>query len=399
MNVAVLGGGPAGAFAGAQLAAAGFPVTILEEKIGWEKPCGGGLTAKALERYPFLASADAPKRLVNRAVLVAANGARTCMRMRRPLAIYSRQVLNGLLLERARRAGAAIVRDRVVSAVRQGDRWNLHGRDGQYAADFCVVATGARNPLRNLGTQLTPQDAYVALGYFVPREQEHIEIQFLRGLEGYVWVFPRTDHLSVGICGKITGEGGTPRLRRMLEEYMASHGIPTEGAAFYCHLLPSLGAASFDRNRVAGEGWAAAGDAAGLVDPLTGEGLYYALRSADLLSACLKESRIADYAERVRSELIDDLRLGSRVASLFYHGRFLLGAVPTRMVQFCRRSPTFEALMEDLFAGSQNYLGLKGRLLRQLGVTLWEVAASCWRTRTPEAPPDSNAPRQVPSAL
>ena len=55
--------------------------------------------------------------------------------------------------------------------------------------------------------------------------------------------------------------------------------------------------------------------------------------------------------------------------------------------------------MEDLFAGSQNYLGLKGRLLRQLGVTVWEVAASCWRPRTADSLTDSNAPRQVPSAL
>jgi flavin-dependent dehydrogenase len=398
MNIAVLGGGPAGAFAGAQLAAAGFPVTIVDEKLAWEKPCGGGVTAKALERYPFLAAADTPKRLVHRAVLVAANGARTCLRMRRPLAIYSRQVLNGLLLERARRAGAAIIRDRIVSAQRQAGEWALTGRQGKYTADFCVVATGARNPLRDLGTQLTPQDAYVALGYFVPRQQEHIEIQFLNGLEGYIWVFPRTDHLSVGICGKITAQGGTPHLRRLLEAYMAGHGISLEGAAFYCHLLPSLGPASFDRNRVAGDGWAAAGDAAGLVDPVTGEGLYYALRSAELLSTCLENGRAADYAERVRTELIDDLRLGSRVAKLFYHGRFLLGAVPTRMVQFCRRSPTFEALMQDLFAGSQNYLGLKGRLLRQLGVTLWEIAGSCWRPAA-ESATDANEPRHLPSTL
>ena len=60
-------------------------------------------------------------------------------------------------------------------------------------------------------------------------------------------------------------------------------------------LLPE----SFDRNRVSGDGWAAVGDAAGLVDPLTGEGIYYALRSADLLGACVREGRLADYARRV----------------------------------------------------------------------------------------------------
>jgi len=95
MNIAVLGGGPSGAFAGERLATAGFPVTIFDEKLAWEKPCGGGLTAKALERYPFLGAGEAPIRFVNRAVLVASNGARVCLRLRRSLAIYSRQVLNG----------------------------------------------------------------------------------------------------------------------------------------------------------------------------------------------------------------------------------------------------------------------------------------------------------------
>ncbi|MBI3695309.1 MAG: FAD-dependent monooxygenase, partial [Acidobacteria bacterium] len=93
MNIAIIGGGPAGAFAGESLAGAGLAVTIIDEKLAWEKPCGGALTAKALEQYPFLASGEAPKRFVDRAVLVASSGARACLRLRRPIAIYSRQVL------------------------------------------------------------------------------------------------------------------------------------------------------------------------------------------------------------------------------------------------------------------------------------------------------------------
>ena len=161
-NIAIVGGGPAGAFAGELLAEAGFRVTILDEKLAWEKPCGGGLTAKALEQYPFLANGDAPKRFVDQAVLVASNGARTSLRLRRPLAIYSRQVLNGLLLDRACRSGASLIRDRVLSAEAHGGAWQLRGKQGGYAAEFCVIAAGARNPLRQLGTELGPQDAYVA---------------------------------------------------------------------------------------------------------------------------------------------------------------------------------------------------------------------------------------------
>ncbi|HYM13005.1 MAG TPA: FAD-dependent oxidoreductase [Bryobacterales bacterium] len=393
-SIAILGGGPAGAFAGEKLAAAGFPVTVIDEKLAWEKPCGGGLTAKALERYPFLADSAVPKRLVDRAVLVASNGARATLRLRSPIAIYARQVLNGLLLDRARRAGAAIIQDRVIRAERRGEMWRLTGKRGEYEADFCVAATGARNPLRQMGTALGRRDAYVALGYYVPGSLDHLEVQFLHRFEGYLWIFPRPDHLSVGICGKLASDA-TPRLRRLVEDYMSQHDLPIAGSRFYCHLLPSLAPSSFASNRVAGPGWAAAGDAAGLVDPLTGEGLYYALRSADLLAACLCENAIADYPRRLRADLMDDLQFGSRLTGRFYRGRFLLGSATKRMVQLTRRSPTFASLMQDLFAGSQTYLGLKSRLWRQLGITLWEIAASFSRTRSADSPANSNDPLQI----
>src|SRR5205085_2163875 len=157
--------------------------------------------------------------------------------------------------------------------------WRLKTKAGAMHADYCIVATGARNPLRDVGTQLTQPDTMSALGYYVPGDRERIDIQFLPQLEGYIWVFPRCGHMSVGICGK--GESAAA-LRGRLEHYMAEQGLRKEGAVFYSHLLPCLDTPAWKRNRVEGDGWMAVGDAAGLVDPITGEGLYYAMRSADL---------------------------------------------------------------------------------------------------------------------
>src|SRR5664279_4227940 len=70
-SVAILGGGPAGSFAGAQLASAGLAVQLFDEKLAWEKPCGGGLTYKAYNRYPFLLDNPTPKRMVSETVLSA----------------------------------------------------------------------------------------------------------------------------------------------------------------------------------------------------------------------------------------------------------------------------------------------------------------------------------------
>jgi flavin-dependent dehydrogenase len=375
-RVAILGGGPAGAFAAQQLAATGLKVQLFDEKLAWEKPCGGGLTHKAYRQYPFLIENSTPKRLVTETVLAAPNAGEANLKLDKPLLIYSRIELNRLLLDRAERAGAQLEKVRVLEMERSGSGWLLRTKAGIAEADFCIVATGARNPLRGVGTQLKPADTMSALGYYVPGEQARIDIQFLPHLEGYIWIFPRCGHMSVGICGK--GEPASS-LRLRLENYMTERGLRWKGSPFYSHLLPSLETASWRKNRVAGEGWMAVGDAAGLVDPITGEGLYYAIRSADLAARSLLSEvneladKVAQYRRLLRRDFAADLEMGSRLAKKVFQGRFLFGAVPSRMVQFTRRSQRFSALMQDLFAGTQSYRGLKRRLLRNLNGGIFEV--------------------------
>jgi flavin-dependent dehydrogenase len=371
-RVAILGGGPAGAFAAAQLSSAGLAVQLFDEKLAWEKPCGGGLTYKAYSQYPFLIHNSTPKRFVTETVLAAQGAGEATLKLREPLVIYSRLDLNRMLLERAENAGTQLEKARITSLERAGSGWRLRTNAGVAEADFCIVATGARNPLRHVGTELRGEDTMSALGYYVPGDQDRIDIQFLTKLEGYIWVFPRCGHLSVGICGK-----GVPAsvLRKRLEQYMNEKGIAWRSAAFYSHLLPSLEAPAWKRNRTSGEGWMAVGDAAGLVDPITGEGLYYAIRSADLASqALLAEPQ--RYAALLRRDFAADLEFGSRLAKRVFLGRFLCGSVTERMVEFTRRSPRFAAVMQDLFAGTQPYQGLKKRLLRNLNGSLYEIGMS-----------------------
>ncbi|MBI3683370.1 MAG: NAD(P)/FAD-dependent oxidoreductase, partial [Acidobacteria bacterium] len=278
-RVAVLGGGPAGSIAAAKLASAGLETIVLDEKLAWEKPCGGAITPKAYRQYPFLLDNNTPKQVVTETVMAAPDAGAVKMTLPEPLLIYSRYELNGMLLRRAEAAGAKIEKTRVTGLERKDSRWRLKTSHGDLEADYCIAATGARNPLREVGTEWKPADTLIALGYFVPGEQRHADIQFLPQLEGYIWVFPRPGHLSAGICGK-----GDParKLRERLERYLREKEIDISNARFYSHLLPSLETPSWRTNRLAGDGWMAVGDAGGLVDPITGEGLYYAIRSADL---------------------------------------------------------------------------------------------------------------------
>ncbi|HEV2198235.1 MAG TPA: NAD(P)/FAD-dependent oxidoreductase [Bryobacteraceae bacterium] len=375
-TVAVLGGGPAGSFAAERLARAGLRTIVFDEKLAWEKPCGGGLTYKAYREYPCLIENTTSKKVIFETSLAAPNAGEVSMKLENPLVIYSRKDLNGMLLRRAEQAGAEIEQTRVLGIERREKGWRLQTRSGAAEADFCVVATGARNSLRQVGTEWGATDTMSALGYYVPESRDRVDIQFLPQLEGYIWVFPREGHLSVGICGK--GEPAQA-LRARLEAYMDERGISRGDATFYSHMLPSLESGGWRRNRVAGDRWIAVGDAAGLVDPITGEGLYYAMRSGDFASRVVLNDahgiaeKAAAYRSMVSREFGLDLEFAAALAKRVFLGNFMFNSVPARMIQFMRRSPRFRALMQDLFAGTQPYLELRGRLLRNLNGTLQEI--------------------------
>ncbi len=369
-TVAVLGGGPAGAFAAERLAGAGLKTVLFDEKLAWEKPCGGGITYKAYSEYPFLLDNPIPKKIVRQTVIGAPKTGEAAMNLSKPVLIYSRFELNRMLLERAERAGAALEKTRVMGIERHDRGWRLRTRHGIAEADYCIVATGARNPLREVGTEWSAADTMSALGYYVPASQERIDIQFLPRLEGYIWVFPRCGHLSVGICGK--GEPAQ-KLRARLEAYMDERSIDRKNATFYSHMLPSLETRHWARNRVSGNGWMAIGDAAGMCDPITGEGIYYAIRSGDLASRvllndahCILEKASA-YRAMLSREFTRDLEFAAMLAKRVFLGHFCFRTVPQRMVMFMQRSQRFRDLMQDLFAGTQSYLDLRARLLRSLG--------------------------------
>jgi flavin-dependent dehydrogenase len=380
-QIAIVGGGPSGSTCGERLAREGCDVTIYDERLAWEKPCGGGLTHKALVAYPFLLQGPHPKKLVTTVDLISSGAHRARLNLDHPIVIYSRTVLNGLLLDRAAAAGCKVVAARVTQIDASGRRVRLTAAGATVEADFAVIATGARNALLPGTTPLERGELEMTLGYFVPSHGDTIQVKFLPHFEGYIWSFPRSDHLSVGICGSMTRHT-SQQLRTSLQTFLADEHISTAGARFYSHVLPSPQMQTLRGRCIASSNWALAGDAAALVDPITGEGLYYALRSGELLAESLLDGCVTQYPSRVRADFSRDLEFATRVARQVYRGNFLGGSVTTRMIQFIGRSATFQTLMADLFSGAQDYASLKRRLWSQFGMTLSEVVASLLRPRT-----------------
>ena len=395
--IAIVGGGPAGALAAALLGSGGRDVLLFEEKLAWEKPCGGGLTHKALQQYPFLADAgesyrvgrnpiersSVERNLVEQCELISPSGRRVRFHLQHAVAIFSRLSLNGFLLERAGSAGARvkICQERVTRIVRagDGDHWQLFTPQREYRASYVILAAGARSSLRaQFLAPISPSDLMVTAGYFIPGRRSLMQIQFLRGITGYIWVFPRADHVSAGIVGKM-GETSTGELRRTLERWLEENGFALEGAGFYSHILPSFRAQTFDELEVCGEGWAMIGDSAGLVDPITGEGLYYALRSAELCANALLAGRPDDYRATLDAEVLSELKLAAQVSQRFYSGQIFGESVLDRMVSLTAQSASIRDLMGDLFAGSQGYSDLRARLYKILPSALAESLSGMLR--------------------
>lgn len=374
-EIAIVGGGPSGAMCGEQLARAGHKVSLFDEHLAWEKPCGGGLTHKAIQCFPFLLDNSYPKKLVQSVELISSQEHRATLEMPHPIVIYSRTVLNGMLLDRAREAGCRVQRSRVMSVdtARAKPRYCVEGEWRE--ADFVVLAAGARNQLLPETRALQRDELEMTQGYFVPQTADFITIKFLPHFEGYIWSFPRNDHLSVGICGSMSSHTST-ELRGHLQTFVEKHNIATESAKFYSHVLPSPQERTLSQRNVLGRNWALVGDAAAWVDPLTGEGLFYAIRSGELLGRSLAEGCPEKYPAWIKAAFSTELEFAARIVRRFYRGSFLGNAVTTRMVQFMRRSPVFRQLVGDLFSGTQDYSSLKRRLWGQLGFTISEFISS-----------------------
>jgi len=180
-------------------------------------------------------------------------------------------------------------------------------------------------------------------------------------------------------------EHTSSQLRTHLQKFVCKQKISVEGAQFYSHVLPSPQERTLSERTVLGKNWALIGDAAAWVDPLTGEGLFYAMKSGELLGKSLAQGCPEKYPAWVKATFSAELEFAARIVRRFYRGSFLGTAVTTRMVQLLRRSPVFRQLMGDLFSGAQDYTSLKRRLWGHLGMNVSEFVASVLNIERPTA--------------
>jgi geranylgeranyl reductase family protein len=318
-DVLVVGAGPAGSTAAFRLASKGASV-LLADKATFprDKPCGGGLTMRAVRQLPFSVEPVVEDRTTR--VRFGLDFTRRIERtVDEPLVLMTqRKRLDAFLVEQAASAGAEF-RDGVKVTGLELDDGGVQAQvDGsRVTAAHALLADGANGVSaravglddgREHGVALEANVPYGVVGEKDYRGLLCLELANVPG--GYGWVFPKGDHVNVGVGG---WEREGPRLREHLARFCREYGIPESSLEdVRGYRLPLV----LPRARLAKGPVALLGDAAGLVDPLSGDGIYEAFLSARLATEAVLAGGLEGYDREVRRALSSQLSAawGAKVA-------------------------------------------------------------------------------------
>jgi len=327
-DVAVIGAGPAGGAAALALAQKGFRVVLPEKaKLPRYKTCGGGILHRAYQLLPRGFENVVERKFNSVALNFLGTDLEFVTTRAEPMVhLVMRAAMDQLLAHAARAAGATLLESCQVNGVTvREDFVELATAHGNLRAKFLVAADGVYSPTaKALGWSDLPKLA-PALEYEI-----HVDAAtFARfgtrprfdfnGIDaGYAWVFPKRDHLSVGI---LSTRKTCPDLPAQLMKYLAQIGITRiakmEKHGYLIPLAPRR--EPLARGRVL-----LAGDAAGLVDPVTAEGISHALMTGQLAATAIAEAasqpaRVAElYQSLLEKNILSELRAARIFAKVLY---------------------------------------------------------------------------------
>jgi geranylgeranyl reductase family protein len=362
LEVAVVGGGPAGATCARHLAHADVEVAILEKNPPPRyKTCGGGLVPRA--RRLLAANLESAVESECRVVEMNLLDAGLSFRLERPQPLVSmtmRSTLDRLLVEKARNAGARLITPCRITALRRNtDTVILETDRGPVQARYLIAADGAASPIAKaagwpVNSRIIPAlESEIRVGERdLARFAGSARFDFGFLPHGYAWVFPKKAHLSIG-C--LSTRRGTRDLKAWLDRYLLRLGLGSPLArkdhGFIIPMAPRPG--GLMRQRVL-----LIGDAAGLADPISAEGISHAAMSgrfaAEAIARHLDDRQAVqrNYERALDRDVLTELRLARLLAPIVYNYPRVRRTVMHRVgTVLCE-------LMGDLFCGKRTYRSL-----------------------------------------
>jgi geranylgeranyl reductase family protein len=360
-EVAVVGGGPSGASAAHQLASEGVDVVLLErERLPRYKVCGGGLVHRVRQYLPSEVDAAVERHCADAELNLLRYGYHVVARRDEPIvSMVMRDRFDALLVKSAERVGAKVVMPCEVTGLdRRGDEVLLNTSAGVLSARFVVAADGARGRLACFDgwddtRQMAPALEWeVSVGPEIFERFKHrarFDIGAVAG--GYGWVFPKREHLSVGAGVLRNSSRGRRNLKQALRDYLAAIGVtPIVAARKHGYVIPLT-----PRRCLARQNLLLVGDAAGLADPLTGEGISHAVVSGRLAGQAIAAEALrpecveARYQESLDRAVLGELRAARTLAKLLY------GAPAVAASLFRHRGERITERVVDIFMGERGY--------------------------------------------
>jgi len=324
-DVIVLGAGPAGSSCARRAAELGARVLVLEKSdFPRSKPCGAGLTDKALSLMAGEEEAVEHRRFDSAEIAFGRHLSLMIRSSDTLIVTTTRRELDARLARSAETAGARIDFGRAATAMEEDGEgvWVTAGTDS-LSAPYVVVADGARGAGRDM-LGLTPVrlggGAYVRAfperGGRQDRLSQPVLFDITAARRGYGWVLPKRDHLNVGVFSQRPLDAG---LVRELHDFLVHRGLDacrTEGP--FAFPIP----VGRPRDALGTSRVLFVGDAAGLANPVTGEGISSAILSGRLAAEAIADAAdsgpAAVYARRVEVE-VAPMTEGSRRAGEFVY--------------------------------------------------------------------------------
>ena len=378
MRFGIVGARLSGSYLGLLLAGLGHDVIMFDGSVGGEKPCGGGVTPKALRTMSWFKTNNLPHTVIDTLQFVTRDGRTSEMSLRKPMHIFSRSLLDMALRRDAVAAGCSFIPQKALRFTsRSPAGWLVHTASAAHEIDFLVGADGVTSTVRRtVSSGFRAEDLSLALGYYIPgcHHRNSVMTAFQEpGFQGYLWSFPRVDHSSVGILRWLPAANAAD-LRTRLRGYIGAAYPEAAGQGrFYAACIPCMDRRHLNEQHVCGPTWALVGDAAGFADPITGEGIYYALRSAELLAEAVGSGDPAAYESRWRRDFGHELVRAAELRERFYCGRLFGRSAAERAVHLAGRSLTAAGLVEQVIDGECTYDLMLRNLLVSSPRILWDT--------------------------